>query len=64
MRGFEFEIMDGGDQIEAQSKAFASISITLTQDAKNLQTTNDILDQNTLMRQFAVAGFLFLCERM
>ncbi len=64
MSGFEFEIMDGRDQIETQGKAFAAISITLTQDAKDLQAANDILDQNTLMRQPAVTCLLVFRQRM
>ncbi len=64
MSGFEFEIMDGRDQIETQGKAFAAIPITLTQDAKDLQTANDVLNQNTLTRQLVVTGFLFFRKRM
>jgi hypothetical protein len=34
--------MNGSGQAKAQIKAFASISITLTQDAKNFQSANVI----------------------
>ena len=45
----EFEIMDGGNQIEAQGKAFTPISVAFTQNAKDFQTPNDILDQNAFL---------------
>jgi len=45
----EFHIVDGSDQIEAKSKAFASVSIAFTQNTKDLQLANDVLDQNALL---------------
>lgn len=46
----EFHIVDGSNQIEAKSKAFATISITFTQNTEYLQLANDVLDQNALLR--------------
>jgi hypothetical protein len=47
MLGFEFQVTDGSNQVETQPKAFAAISVALTQNAKDFQPANDIFNQNT-----------------
>jgi hypothetical protein len=42
----EFHVADGSDQVETQSKAFAAISVTLTQNAKDFQPADNVLNQN------------------
>jgi hypothetical protein len=57
-------IVNGSNEIEAQSKAFSAISITFTQDAKNLQFTNDMLDINALARNSSIFFFLLRRQRV
>ncbi len=61
---FEFEVVDGSDQIEAQPKAFSPITVTLTQDPKDFQLADDILDQNAFPGQLAVGNLLLCAQRM
>jgi len=44
----EFHVVDGSNQVEAQAEAFATIPIALTQNAKDFQSADDVLDQNAL----------------
>ncbi len=60
----EFQVVDGRDQVKAEPKAFAAISITFTQDAKGFQLAQDIFNQNPLAGQYSLARFLFLAQRM
>ena len=46
---FEFQVVDGRNQIETQPKAFSPITVALTQDPKDFQLANDVLDQNALL---------------
>ena len=56
----EFHIVDGSDQIEAKSKAFTTISIAFTQNTKDLQLANDVLDQNALCDKARLLTFCSL----
>lgn len=47
-KSIEFEIVKCSDQIETQTKAFASIAITFTQYTKDLDLANNMLDENAL----------------
>jgi len=53
-----------GQQIEAQPKAFAPITITLTQDAKHLEPPQSMFDNHALTGQLPVLILLLGCERM
>ena len=48
--GFEFEVVNGSDQVETQGKTFSPVSVTFTENTKNLQAANDIFNQDTLTR--------------
>ncbi len=50
MSYFELEIIESGDEIEAQAKSFSTVSIAFAQDPEDLQSANDILDQDPLVR--------------
>lgn len=60
----KFEVVNGSNQIETQSKTFASIAIAFTQNSKNLQATNDMLSENALAGEFTISRFLYDCERV
>jgi hypothetical protein len=45
---FEFHIADGSNQIKAQPETFAAISIALTQNTKDFQPADNVLNQNAL----------------
>lgn len=50
MTMFEFQVVYGSDQVETKTKAFATISIAFTQNAKDFQLANNVLDQNAFLR--------------
>lgn len=58
----EFQVVDSGNQIKAQTKPVPPIAIALTQDAKDFQLANNVLNQYAFSRQGAIAGFL-LCAQ-
>jgi hypothetical protein len=45
--GIEFDVTNGCNQIEAQAKAFAAITIAFTQNTKDLQPANDVFNQDS-----------------
>jgi hypothetical protein len=51
-------------QIEAQTKAFAPITITLTQDAKHFEPCQSVFDNHASARQLPILMFLLACEGM
>ena len=55
----EFGVVDSSNQIETKAKAFTPISIALTQDTKDLQFADNVLDQNANLGKCSVIGFLF-----
>jgi hypothetical protein len=44
--GLKFQVVDSGDEIEAQLETLSPIAIPLTQDAKHLQFANHMLAEN------------------
>jgi hypothetical protein len=60
----EFEVVNRSDEVEPERKSFAAVSISFRKNSKDFEPANDIFNQNTDMRLFAVAGFLFLGQRM
>ena len=40
------KIGDGRDEVESKSKAFSSVSVSATQDAKSLECSQDVFDAN------------------
>jgi hypothetical protein len=61
---FEFQIIDGSNQVEPKPDAFATILIALTEIAKGFQPANYVLDQKPLLRYGSVVEFLFLAQWM
>jgi len=55
----EFEVVDSSHEVETKAKAFASIAIALTQDTKDFQFANDVLDQDTNFGKGSIVSFLF-----
>ena len=45
--GLEFQVVDSGNEIEAQLETLSPIAIPLTQDTKHLQFANHVLAENT-----------------
>jgi hypothetical protein len=64
MIGPEFKVVDSGDEIETQAKAFTPIAVAITQNAKYFQSTNDVFTENPLTCQFSISSFLFRRKRM
>lgn len=56
--------MDTSDEVEAQTEALATTAVTFTEDAKNLETTDDLLDPQTEAGQGAVSLFFLVSERV
>ena len=46
---FEFEVVDGRNQIETQAKAFSAITVAFTQNPKDFQLADDVLYQNAFL---------------
>ncbi len=42
----ELEVMDGSDQVETQSETLPTITVPLAQNAKDLQSTDNVLNQD------------------
>ena len=42
-----FHIVDCSNQIKSQTKAFTTVAIAFTQNAKDFQLANNIFNQNT-----------------
>jgi len=61
---FEFKVVNCSDKIESERKAFAPVSVPFTQDPKNLQLANDVLDQNTFMRKLSITFLLLFRQLM
>jgi len=57
-----FEVVNCSNQIEAQIEAFASIAITIAQDMKNFQSSNNVFAEDSLAGQCAVSRFLLRGE--
>ncbi len=57
-------ITQRSQQVEAQSKAFAPVAITLAQDAKHLEPRQDTFHDHALARQLLIGHLLFRCERV
>jgi hypothetical protein len=64
VHSFEFHVADSSNQVEAQSKTFVSISKAFTQNARDFQSANNVLNQNKLSRQRPIASLLFLVQHM
>jgi hypothetical protein len=62
LSAIEFQIVDRGNQIEAQTKPFPSIPIALTQNAKDFQLANNVLDQNPFSGQGTILSSLLLTQ--
>ena len=62
--GLKFKIVDRCNEIEAQFKTLAPIAIAITQDTKNLQSADDMFNENALTCQFAISRFLCRCKRL
>ena len=60
----ELEVVDTGDEVEAQVEAFAPTAVTLTEDAKNFEFADDPLDTQTKAGQDAVRLLFLVGERV
>lgn len=59
-----FQIVDGGDQVEARMKAPTAITIAQREDVEALEGTYDVLDANAHGRMQAIVGALLVIERV
>ena len=60
----KLNVMNTGDEVEAQVEAFTATAVTLTEDAEDLKTTDDLLDPQTEAGQGAVGLFVLVGERV
>jgi hypothetical protein len=60
----EFEVVNRSDQVEAQRKSRSAIAIPLTQDAKDLQLSENMLNHDPLASQRTISLFLLFGQRM
>lgn len=60
----KFKVVNCGDQVEAQGKSLSAITISFTQDPKDLQLTKNMLNQNSLSRQGPISLLLLFSQRM
>jgi hypothetical protein len=56
--------VEGRDQVEAQGKALAPITITLTQDAEHLEPPNKVFGCDTLTGQLPVVCCMLCAQRV
>jgi len=60
----KFKVVDGSNQVEAQIEALTSIAITITQNAENLQSADNMFTENALTGKITIRRFLFSREWM
>jgi len=63
-KSFEFEVVNGSDQIETDSKSGSAIAIPLTQDPKYFQLAKNMLNHDSLASQRLVFLLFLLGQRM
>ena len=56
--------MDTGDEVEAQVEAFAPTAVTLAEDAKDFESTDDLLDAKAEAGERAVGLFRLVGKRV
>lgn len=56
--------MDTGDEVETQVEAFAATAVTLAENAKDFELTDDLFDAQAKTSQRAVGLFLLVGERV
>ncbi|CAA9425441.1 hypothetical protein AVDCRST_MAG94-7252 [uncultured Leptolyngbya sp.] len=56
--------MNAGDEVKTQAEAFTAATITLCEDAKHFEPTDDALDMETKTGKRPVGSFLFVGQRM
>ena len=60
----EFDVVNGGDKVEAQTEAFTAATVTFCEDTKHFKPTDDALDMETKTSQGAVGAFFLGRQRM
>ncbi len=60
----ELKVMDTGDELYVQTEAFAATGVTLTEDAKDLEFADDLLDTQAEAGRGAVSLFFVVAERV
>jgi len=60
----KFKVVDGSNQVEAQIEALTSIAITITQNAENFQSADNMFTENALTGKNTIRRFLFSREWM
>lgn len=62
--GCEFKVVNGGDQVEAQSKSLTTITILFAQNTKHFQLAEYMFNHNPFSCQTPIALFLSLRQSM
>jgi hypothetical protein len=60
----ELKVVDCRDQIEAQGKSLSAITISFTQDPKDLQLTENMLNQNSFSSEGTISLLFLFGQRM
>ena len=60
----QLQIINSSNQIKAQRKSFASISVTIGYDFKTLQIANDIFIEDSFSRKLLIISFVLFGQRI
>lgn len=58
----QLKVVNSGDEVEAKTKPFTPISITVRDDLETLEATDHILIENAISRQLSVLFLVFVGE--